>query len=203
MMKHQPVPKTYEPKPLARRAPPPPRLPPEKSALRKALHLDRILGASGIVAALCSASFAGYMLNDDDHEPYIFGREYLALFSRPSSFSHSASAAPPSRAGDAAPSAQQFDTAPTGSIGSGDPSARTDEIAPPKLLSTTKDHAWFSVAGGFEEVGPGDFVPKIGQIDSIRGQDGSWVVVLKDGSVLRAPDGNVSLPLASRKILGR
>jgi hypothetical protein len=208
-----------DPRPAAKRAAVPARAAARKPASRAWFDVDRLLGASGVAAALCSASFAGYMVSNGNHAPYIFGRQYLGLFSSPSTFARTASTLPlanrveasgsqpdePSSADPSAASAtRQFDPTPTGSIPtSASAPARADVTPPYTLVAVTQNRAWFSVGSGFEEVQPGDFVPHVGQIASTEFADGQWVVVLKDGAVLHPKDIGAPLPLASSPMLDR
>src|ERR1700693_488779 len=95
---------------------PPSRLPDAKTG--QSSSVDRVLATFGVLIALSSLGFAGYMISDVDRPPRIAGMEYLSLFARPS---HSLTAADlrPDAPGAEETSgrlAQSIDPTPTGSI---------------------------------------------------------------------------------------
>jgi hypothetical protein len=132
------------------------------------------------------------MVVDQDHQPYIFGQQYLSIFAQPSRLLRmSAQAPPPAAQAGAQPSTVGFDPTPTGSIPSGAVPAQNGarDAAPGiRLVGISQGRAWFENGQVFEEFRSGDRIPQIGQIDAIQLIDGQWTIVLKDGAMIRAGD---------------
>ena len=96
----------------------PPRRQSAVAAISRSSSVDRALIGCGVLIALCSLSFAGYMVADVGQAPRIAGMEYLGIFGRPNRSAVGAEERPAiavvAAASDAA--ARLVDPTPTGSI---------------------------------------------------------------------------------------
>jgi hypothetical protein len=166
-------------------------------------QVDRALAAFGVLIALSSLGFAGYMVSDVDRPTRIAGMEYLAIFARPSH-----STAPPDERVRAlaelgqrnAPTAS-IDATPTGSIsplaaGSVRPSgvvpaggaadAKSPSIAF-RLLYVANGEGLLQTDVGILHVKAGDVLPTLGRIESIEKVGERWVMVSQNGAALQWP----------------
>ena len=153
------------------------------------LTIDRMLAASGVFAACCSVAFASIMLTGAGHFPHVIGEEYLSIFTKPRG-PVQPDADAPSRMADAATASAEkgnFDLTPTGSISS--PSSAISSVSEsepgqPRLVSVSSGGAWFQNSSGFYQAKPGDTLPRLGRIRSIKRQNGQWIVLLENGAAL-------------------
>jgi hypothetical protein len=87
------------------------------AVISRSSSVDRALIGSGVLIALSSLAFAGYMVADVDQPPRIAGMEYLGIFGRPNHSAVVAAEDRPAIAVMAATSAaRSVDPTPTGSI---------------------------------------------------------------------------------------
>ena len=96
----------------------PPRRPSAVAAISRSSSVDRALIGCGVLIALSSLSFAGYMVADVGQPPRIAGMEYLGIFGRPNHSAVVAEDRPVIAVMAAASSAavRPVDSTPTGSI---------------------------------------------------------------------------------------
>jgi hypothetical protein len=122
----------------------PPRRPSAVAAISRSSSVDRALIGCGVLIALCSLSFAGYMVADVGQPPRIAGMEYLGIFGRPN---HSGTfvedrPAIALTAATASMTARSVDPTPTGSIvenaGAGQ-SAAAVAPSPPSVAARSID----------------------------------------------------------------
>src|SRR5579872_958006 len=92
---------------------PPSRLPDAKTG--QSSPVDRMLATFGVLIALSSLGFAGYMISDVDRAPRIAGLEYLSVFARPSHGPMAIAARQEAEEASGRPG-QSIDPTPTGSI---------------------------------------------------------------------------------------
>jgi hypothetical protein len=189
------------------------RKPPQRHAravpISRSSSGDRVLAGLGIMIAMSSLAFAGYMVSDVDRPPRIAGLEYLSIFARPS---HSGAAAldrPLAIEAAPAPSiaAGSIDLTPTGSIpDKGDdsrpirfmpPPVRANDLPPPistnKLLDVLNGEALVQTDVGLRHVKAGDLLPDLGRINSIEKKGDHWVLLTQSGATLEWPPQS-SLP---------
>lgn len=175
--------------------------------------VDRMLAAFGVLIALSSLAFAGYMVADVDRAPRIAGLEYLSIFARPG---HSVVIA---RDRPAAPVvaeasntvAQSIDTMPTGSIPSIDTTptgsipdraagrpvnliltpmraiVSTPPSSPYKLLDVLNGEALIQTDIGLRHVKAGDLLPDLGRVNTIEKRGDHWVLLTQSGAALEWP----------------
>jgi len=166
-------------------------------------QVDRALAGIGVLIALSSLGFAGYMVSDIDRPTRIAGMEYLAIFARPS---HALST-PDERVGALAalgtrePSAQAIDPTPTGSISDAFVAGRAANGAPSsmaagdlrsarspfRLLYVSDGEGLLQTDVGILHVKAGDMVPQLGRIDSIEKIGERWVLLSQNGAALEWP----------------
>jgi len=163
-------------------------------------NVDRALATSGVLIAVSSIAFAGYMFNDANRRPQIAGMEYLGIFARPT---HSTpetvevAAAPAAKEAPAKVAAQAIDPTPTGSIANKDASAPINPLwrhsgdidprQPPssyKLLDVANGEALIQSDVGFRHVKVGDRLPDLGRINAIEKRGENWVLTTQTGAAL-------------------
>lgn len=180
---------------------PPSRLPDAKSG--QSSHIDRLLATFGVLIALSSLGFAGYMISDVDRPPRIAGMEYLSIFAKPSHPVAVADLHPdaPSAEGTPARLAQSVDPTPTGSIpdkaGVGRPvDSAAGPVAPIrpkspsftfKLLYVSNGEALLQTEGGIVHIKAGDNLPTLGRVNSIERSGDHWVVSTQNGATFEWP----------------
>ena len=170
------------------------------AAIGQSSHVDRVLAAFGVLIALSSLGFAGYMVSDVDRPPRIAGLEYLSIFARPSHFLTTASIKPIGQ-DTASRIAQSIDPTPTGSIPVR-PGARSDaglilaptsgvdsraSFSPFKLLYVSNGEALLQTEVGILHVKAGDALPDLGRVDSIEKNGDHWVLTTQNGATLEWP----------------
>jgi hypothetical protein len=140
--------------------------------------IDRILVLGGLAIAIGSAGFAGYMLENRSHEPYIVGMKYLSIFARPRG----------TQEARADHSKGDLDFTPTGSLADSepDPAPNAHSAEEQRLIAVADGHAWLRTGRTFREVKAGDELPGFGAVQSIRRINGVWTMVMADGSLVRA-----------------
>jgi hypothetical protein len=154
---------------------------------------DRALAGGGVVLALCSLSFAGYMIGDHNRQPYFHGGEYLAIFSKPSRGIQVAAHPSPALARLNMPDDPNgVDPTPTGAIpratrpeppdGAGLPPARY------RLVAAKDQTAWVESEYGFRQVKLGESLPGFGHVAAIEKRNGRWALVTDTGSMLELTD---------------
>jgi hypothetical protein len=159
------------------------------------------LAGLGLALAGLSVAFAGYMVALDDHQPRIYGLEYLAIFAQPRGVNHAAlNHAALRSASNAPPRGPAIDPTPTGSIEP--PRARANE--PPEIVTAESGRAWIKIDGTIRAVAPGDNVPGLGRIASIVERGGRWVLLDESGAELAASAatrGDAGAPPFSRPMI--
>jgi len=175
--------------------------PPRRSKSLLKLTGDSALIGGGCALALCSLTFAGYMIGDRDRQPYFPGAQYLAIFAKPShargvqvAAHRSPSLARLNPPGDAS----GVDLTPTGSIRA---TLRADPpdgagLPPPRyrVVSAKQNAAWVESALGFRQVRPGDVLSGFGRVAAIERRNGGWALVADSGSILQLSDAAVLSP---------
>jgi hypothetical protein len=181
-------------------------------------NVDRALAISGVLIAVSSLAFAGYMFNDAHRQPQIAGMQYLGIFARPT---HSAavaaaepSAEPATQEAPAKVAAQAIDPTPTGSIRNEDlaapinplwrPSGDIDPRQPPssyKLLDVANGEALIQSDVGFRHVRVGDRLPDLGRVNAIEKRGDHWVLTTQTGAALEwlAPAATPATAIAPSK----
>jgi hypothetical protein len=157
--------------------------------------IDHAIAGSGVLAACCSVTFAGYMISDRTRQPYFPGIQYLSIFARPNHGVEVAAHAPDATAADSQAAKAGVDPTPTGSI----TAAKTDLIEGAsrlRLLAANQDIAWIESDKGFRQVKPGDILPGLGRVLSITERGGRWLVHIEGGATLALASGAVN-PLVS------
>jgi hypothetical protein len=174
------------------------------AAISHGSRADRALAAFGVLTALCSLAFAGYMVADVDRPPRIAGMEYLSVFAAPGHAVAAAQDRPAvlAVAGGAGPS---IDTTPTGSIPSKAASrpvslrmepdllAPTPAVdprlsaAPYKLLDVLNGEALIQTDVGLRHVNVGDLLPDLDRINTIERSGDHWVLMTQSGAALEWP----------------
>jgi hypothetical protein len=172
-------------------------------AIGRSTHVDRALVGFGVVIALSSLGFAGYMVTDVDRPPRIAGLEYLSIFARPSHSLVVAKNRSSTPALDEAPveAAQSIDPTPTGSIPDrisvggivnpvptpmGDGSAKPPASLS-RLLYVSDGEALIQTDLGLRHVRAGDLLPDLGRINTIERTGDHWVLLTQNGATLEWP----------------
>jgi hypothetical protein len=166
-------------------------------------HVDRMLAAFGVLIALSSLGFAGYMVADVDRPPRIAGLEYLSIFARPSRSLAVVDPEPAALPAQETPSriAQSIDPTPTGSIPAKAAAGRpVDALAAPvgvapahapsfpyKLLYVSNGEALLQTEGGILHVKAGDTLPTLGRINAIEKAGDRWFLTAQNGATLEWP----------------
>jgi hypothetical protein len=123
----------------------PPRRHSPVAIIGRSSSVDRALIGSGVLIALSSLAFAGYMVADTGRQPRIAGMEYLGIFGRPN---HSVAAVAEDRpviavmAAASNAAVRSVDSTPTGSIAQNigaDRSAATVALATPGAAARSVD----------------------------------------------------------------
>ncbi|MGA2042659.1 MAG: hypothetical protein ABSG83_04735 [Roseiarcus sp.] len=179
-----------------------PRRKPDVAAIVPRSRVDLALAGFGVLIALSSLGFAGYMVSDIDRPTRVAGMEYLAIFARPSRSPTPSDArvGALSAPGARDPSERALDRTPTGSIpdraGAG-PVA--DGVAPPalaagsaaapafKLLYVSEGEGLLQTDVGLLHVKAGDVLPRLGRIESIEKVGQRWVLLSENGAALDWP----------------
>lgn len=170
-----------------------------------ALTIDHGLVAAGMAAAIGSATFAGYMIADDDNHRMSEGAEYFTLFAQPFAAGSREDEIGAGRAED-----RPSDFNVTGSIAHqafdgpvenrGDPEAQSNseprsnndqpQAAPRRIVVkgyvlrfVHKGVALVQGAQGSYAVTPGVILPEAGRVLSIERRSGRWVVVTANGLI--------------------
>jgi hypothetical protein len=177
--------------------------------------VDGALAGFGVVIALSSLAFAGYMVSDVDRAPRIAGMEYLSIFARPSHSNANARSRPTTVVAAAASDGldPSIDPTPTGSIPVIDraPTASIPERAatsrmvdliaaplvraigpaaptsPYKLLDVLNGEALIQTDVGLRHVRVGDQLPNLGRVNLIEKRGDHWVLQTQSGENLEWP----------------
>jgi hypothetical protein len=175
---------------------------PDVAAIVPRSRVDRALAGFGVLIALSSLGFAGYMVSDIDRPTRVAGMEYLAIFARPS---HPTIPADERVGALSAPGARDaseraLDRTPTGSIS--DPAAvgrAANGLAPSalaagpaaapafKLLYVSEGEGLLQTDVGILHVKAGDVLPRLGRIESIEKVGQRWVLLSENGAALDWP----------------
>lgn len=166
-----------------------------KSAPKRSSLADNFVVLTGIAMALCSASFATYMLSTDHSHPVFNGSEHLMLFAQPSrGLPHSIISRVPG--GPAIQNDQGIDYTATGSI-----PGKADQPAPPQFKLPSVDTpqgaildnftlrgvagnvAMIETPDGMYRLEVGSELPGGGKILSIEWVAGRFVVVTTRGII--------------------
>jgi hypothetical protein len=131
--------------------------------------IDLALIGGSVATATGAVAFAGYMTLSGDHDPFVNGMQYLAIFSQPSH---------PHR-GDA-DQATPFDMNPTGAI---PPDAKV-VASGYQLVGAQERFAWLREGNRIFPVRPGEEVPRLGHIAKIEKREGHWTLVDDKGKPL-------------------
>ena len=166
-------------------------------------HIDRMLATFGVLIALSSLGFAGYMISDVNRPPRIAGMEYLALFAKPSHSVTLADLRPDAPGAEETPgrASPSIDPTPTGSIpDKAGPSRPASVVAGPmgavrpkapsfsfKLLYVSNGEALLQTEGGILHIKAGDVLPTLGRVNSIERSGDRWVVSTQNGAMFEWP----------------
>jgi hypothetical protein len=178
------------------------------AAIGHSSSADRVLAAVGVMTALSSLAFAGYMVADADRPPRIAGLEYLSIFARPG---HAGLGAgdPPARAETPNVAARSVDPTPTGSIpdkvgasrpvnfiiapmrsidpSPSDAASSAFSSYPYKLLDVLNGEALVQTDVGLRHVKAGDLLPDLGRVNAIERRGDHWVLLTQSGAALEWP----------------
>jgi hypothetical protein len=161
---------------------------------------DVALVGTGVVAAVGSAAFAGFMLMQGDHAPHINGMEYLAIFAKPNGAPRSpepdAEPSPAQVAAAPLPSPPTIDTAPLGSIPTSAPHSSPPDY---ELVAAGADHAWVRSGARIISVKPGDTIPDLGKVKVIAWNGGHWTLIGDNGQPMLAD--NAGRALAAKPLI--
>jgi hypothetical protein len=167
---------------------PPSRLPDAKTG--QSSSVDRVLATFGVLIALSSLGFAGYMISDVDRPPRIAGMEYLSIFARPSHGVVAAVGRPDAPGAEETPArlAQSIDPTPTGSIPdkAGIVRAKPSNF-PFKVLYVANGEALMQTDGAILHIKPGDTLATLGRINSIERSGDRWIVSTQSGAMFEWP----------------
>jgi hypothetical protein len=164
---------------------PPSRLPDAKSG--QSSSVDRMLATFGVLIALSSLGFAGYMISDVDRAPRIAGLEYLSIFARPSHGPMTVAARQEADETSGRP-AQSIDPTPTGSIPDKPGAVRARPANFPfKVLYVAGGEALMQTDGAILHIKVGDTLPAIGRINSIEKTGDRWTVSTQSGATFEWP----------------
>jgi hypothetical protein len=175
---------------------PPSRLPDAKTG--HSTRVDRLLATFGVLIALSSLGFAGYMISDVDRPPRIAGMEYLSIFAKPSHPVTLADLRPDQTPGS---SSASIDPTPTGSIPDKAGVDRPASVVagpmgavrpnrpsfPFKLLYVSNGEALLQTEGGILHVKSGDVLPALGRVSSIERSGDRWVMSTQNGAMFEWP----------------
>jgi hypothetical protein len=181
--------------------------------------VDVALAGFGVVIALSSLAFAGYMVVDGGGAPRIAGMEYFSVFASPSRPLAAEKrplviALTPTPTTESTPpltppiAARTIDLTPTGSI-AGRPvnvlaPIRAIDSAPAaspyKLLDVLNGEALIQTDVGLRHVRAGDLLPDLGRVNSIEKKGDHWVLLTQSGAALEwpsqpAPAGDAIAPV--------
>ncbi len=149
-----------------------------------------MLATFGVVIALSSLGFAGYMISDVDRPPRIAGMEYLSIFARPSHGAVAALGRPDAPGAEETPArlAQSIDPTPTGSIPdkTGVVRAKPSNF-PFKVLYVSNGEALMQTDGAILHIKPGDTLTTLGRINSIERSGDRWIVSTQSGAMFEWP----------------
>jgi hypothetical protein len=190
------------------------------AAIGHSSSADRVLAAVGVMTALSSLAFAGYMVADADRPPRIAGLEYLSIFARPG---HAGAGDPPAGAETPKVAARSVDPTPTGSIpdkagasrpvnfiiapmrsidpSPSDASSSSFSSYPYKLLDVLNGEALVQTDIGLRHVKAGDLLPDLGRINAIERRGDHWVLLTQSGAALEWPPQAV--PAGDAPALGK
>jgi hypothetical protein len=199
------------PKPDAAKAPrkTAPRRYARAAAVTRVSSVDVALAGFGVVIALSSLAFAGYMVVDGGGSPRIAGMEYFSVFASPSRPLAAAekrplvvALTPPSATESTTPptAARAVDLTPTGSIPVRPAGARPVSVLAPiraidsspaaspyKLLDVLNGEALIQTDVGLRHVRAGDLLPDLGRVNSIEKKGDHWVLLTQNGAALEWP----------------
>lgn len=185
----------------ARRGPSDRAPPPALSAI------ERALGSLGVLLACASVTFAGYMLEGGGGGDRLRGLAHLGIFAMP----NSRMAARGNTSTDMASSASRsepLDMTPIGLIAKA-PRLETPASSLPGaeryvIAGIAGQRAWLGNGGGFFQFGVGDYVPGLGRILAIDGEDGRWRVVTTGGEIVKTRGGAQGVqPFARAPVFSR
>jgi hypothetical protein len=171
-----------------------------------ALTFDHGLVAAGILAAVGSASFAGFMLARDNSHPRFGGIEHLMIFAQPIHGHRPPLMARPERRSVDYRAIGSMELPPLLSAAGGE-SSRSEEKADAARSALAGYVLRFAPRGDVVVEGPkGSFaaipgvnLPSAGRILSIQNRNGRWVVMTENGMIAeRAPSAVASEAVAGR-----
>jgi hypothetical protein len=182
-------------------------------AVSRASSVDVALAGFGVMIALSSLAFAGYMVADGGGSPRIAGMEYFSVFAspgrplaaaekRPLVIALTPSPAPASTPPSTPPiAARAIDLTPTGSISERPAAGRPVSVvaapiraidppppaSPYKLLDVLNGEALIQTDVGLRHVRAGDLLPDLGRVNSIEKKGDHWVLLTQSGAALEWP----------------
>ncbi|MBI1867223.1 MAG: hypothetical protein HYS06_02835 [Methylocystis sp.] len=139
---------------------------------------ETVVRSLGLALAVGAATFASYMISNNDREPEFAGLEHLAIFSRPTT---SIIRRMPAEKQTAAGGQSEMDYTPVGSISS---AKRNLPVRGFVLLQATSDAAVIQGPNGVARVSQGDILRGLGRITAIERRGEKWVVVTPSGLIV-------------------
>lgn len=132
----------------------------------------------GLALAVGSATFASYMISNNEREPQFAGLEHLAIFSRPAG---SITPRAPTESQPIDNRQSEADYTPTGSI------SRSKRDLPVRgfvLLGATSGSAVIRGPNGVARISEGDILHGLGRVTAIERRGEKWVVVTPSGLIV-------------------
>ena len=150
---------------------------------------DLALKSIGVACAFGSVWFVGYMATHQEGGPRVNAMEDFAIFAQPNRI-HAVEAAVKAAAleldGRTTGHAISIDMTPTGAVSVRENHRPAQERHDVKIVELNADDALIETADGYRRVKPGDEIPEIGKIISIRKMGEYWVVVASLRSLAQA-----------------
>ena len=153
------------------------------------LGADSGIKVVGVMAAVCSACFATYMINTDHSHPSFPGGEHLMIFAQPLHTRGSDAPFVASLPKPAAPtqpmaaSTPDIDYTPVGSIGEGKQTSGSQMIKGFTIRGVHNGVATLDGPDGPVDAAPGAVIKRAGRVVAIEMREGRWTVVTSDGTI--------------------
>ena len=144
--------------------------------------VERALASLGVLLACGSVTFAGYMLGGGGGDQRLHGLAHLGLFAMPRSLG----AARGNTAGEPvalASKTEAVDMMPTGAIAKAPSDSGDARGGRYVIAGVSGQRAWLGNGNGFFLFGVGDYVPGLGRVLAIDGEDGRWRVLTTGGAI--------------------
>ncbi len=150
---------------------------------------DFALKSVGVACAFGSVWFVGYMATHQDGGPRVNAMEDFAIFAQPNRI-HAVEAAVKAAAleSDARKTGRaiSIDMTPTGAVSLREQPKAGAPRHDVKIIELSAEEALIETPDGYRRVKPGDEIPEIGKVISIRRMGEYWVVVASLRSLAQA-----------------